>query len=105
MKGSIILKSLMAGLLLGFLPKWSLATGGQPTVVFSKTLMKAIQDTTLPVPKQTVVDTKDKKKVEPIKVLPKTHRQPIPVPVKVKVKVPKVKVIKPVVKPVIKIVH
>ena len=105
MKGSIILKSLMAGLLLGFLPKLSLATGGQPTIVFSKTLMNSFQDTNLPASEQKVVNVKDKQEVQVIKVLPKTHRQPIPVPVKVKVKVPKVKVIKPVVKPVIKILH
>ena len=103
MKGSIILKSLVALLLVGFLPKLSLATGGKPTIVFRETLMNSIQDTTLPVPEQTVVNTKDKKKVKTIKVLPKTHRQPIPVPVKVKV--PQVKIIKPVVKPIIKILH
>ena len=103
MKGSIILKSLVAILLVGFLPKLSLATGGKPTIVFRESLINSIKDTTLPVPEQTLVNTKDKKKVKTIKVLPKTHRQPIPVPVNVNV--PKVKIIKPIVKPVIKILH
>ena len=103
MKGSIILKSLVAVLLVWLLPKSSFATGGAPTIVFREALMNSIQDTTLPVPEQTVVNTKDKKKVKTIKVLPKTHRQPIPVPVNVKV--PKVKIINPIVKPVIKILH
>jgi hypothetical protein len=113
MKSSIILKSLVAILIVGFFPKISLASGGKPNMVFREILMNSIPDTSLPAPKQTVVDTKDKKEVKTIdkkevkaiKVLPKTHRQPIPVPVKVKVKVPKVKVIKHVVKPVIKILH
>ena len=103
MKGSIILKSLVALLLVGFLPKLSMATGGKPNIAFRETLMNSIKDTILPVPAQTAVNTKDKKKVKTIKVLPKTHRQPIPVPVNVKV--PKVKIINPIVKPVIKILH
>jgi hypothetical protein len=99
MKGSIILKSLTAILIVGFFPRDLWALGGKPNI----TLMNPIRDTSLPAPKQTVVKTKDKKEVKAIKVLPKAHRQPIPVPVKVKV--PKVKVIKPTVKPVIKILH
>ncbi len=102
MKGPIILKSLVAVLLIAFLPKLSLATGGQPNIVFRKTLINSIQDTLPPRPAQTAVN-KDEKKVNTIKVLPNPHRQPIPVPVKVKV--PQVKIIKPVVKPVIKILH
>ena len=103
MKGSIILKSLTAILIVGFFPKDLLASEGKPNIVFRETLMNSIGDTSLPAPKQTVVKTKNKKEVKAIKVLPKAHRQPIPVPVKVKV--PKVKVIKPTVKPVIKILH
>lgn len=95
----------MALLFVGFLPEVLLASGGKPNIVFSKSLMNSFQDTTLPASEQKVVNVKDKQEVQVIKVLPKTHRQPIPVPVKVKVKVPKVKVIKPVVKPVIKILH
>ena len=105
MKGSIILKSVVALLFIGFLPEILLASGGKPTLVFSETLMNSFQDTTLPASEQKAVNVKDKQEVQVIKVLPKTHRQPIPVPVKVKVKVPKVKAIKPVVKPVIKILH
>lgn len=102
MKGPTILKSLLAVLLVAFLPKLSLASGGKPTIIFRKTLMNSIRDTVPPPPAQTAVD-KDGKKVHTIKVLPNPHRQPIPVPVTVKV--PQVKVIKPVVKPVIKILH
>jgi hypothetical protein len=102
MKGSIILKSLLAVLLVAFLPKLSLATGGKPNIIFRKTLTNFIQDTLPPLPAQTTAN-KDEKKVNTIKVLPNPHRQPIPVPVKVTV--PQVKIIKPVVKPVIKILH
>jgi hypothetical protein len=105
MKGSIILKSAVALLFVGFLPEILLASGGKPNIVFSKTLMNSLQDTTLPAPEQKIADVKDKQEVQVIKVLPKTHRQPIPVPVKLKVKVPKVKVMKPVMKPMIKILH
>lgn len=105
MKGSIILKSWVAVLLVGLLPKVLLATGSKPNIPFRETLMNSVRDTSLPDPKQIVVNTKDKKEIKTIKVLPKAHRQPIPVPVKVKVKVPKIKAIKPVVKPVIKILH
>lgn len=105
MKGSIILKSVMALLFVGFLPEILLASGSKPNIGFSKNLMNSLRDTTQPAPEQTVVNVKDKQEVQVIKVLPKTHRQPIPVPVKVKVKVPKIKVIKPVVKPVIKILR
>jgi hypothetical protein len=103
MKGSFILKTLVVVLLIAFHPKISLATAGKQNIVIRETLMKSLQDTIVPVRTQTVVHTKDKKKIKIIKVLPKPHRQPIPVPVKVKV--PKVKIIKPVVKPVIKIIH
>ena len=107
MKGSIVLKSLVAILFAGFFSKISLASGDNPNIFFRETLMNFIPDTALPAPKPTVVNTKGKKEVKAIKVLPKTHRQPIPVPVKVKVKVkvPKVKVNKPAVKPVVKILH
>lgn len=103
MKGSIILKSLVALLLVGGVPKLSLATGGKPGIVFREALMRSIGDTTLPSPAQTTVKTREGKNVKTIKVLPKAHRQPIPVPVQVKV--PKIKIIKPVVKPVLKILH
>jgi hypothetical protein len=102
MKGPIILKSLVAVLLIGLLPKLSLATGGKPNIIFRKTLMNCVQDTLPPNADQTAVN-KDGKKVNTIKVLPNPHRQPIPVPLKVKV--PQVKIIKPLVKPVIKILH
>jgi hypothetical protein len=103
MKGSIILKSLVALLIVGFAPKLSVAASGKPNIVSREFLINSIQDTLPPKPAQTVVNTKDEKKVNTIKVLPNPHRQPIPVPVKVKV--PQVKIIKPVVKPVIKILH
>ncbi|RNI40157.1 hypothetical protein EFY79_02340 [Hanamia caeni] len=105
MKSSIIFKGVVALFFVGFLPEISLASGGKPNIVFSKTLMNSFQDTTLPASEQKVVNVKDKQEVQVIKVLPKAHRQPIPVPVKIKVNVPKVKAIKPVVKPVIKILH
>ena len=53
-------------------------------------------------------NTKDNQKEEVVKVIPKARKQPIPVPVKVNVqpvKIIKPKIIKPVVKPVIKILH
>jgi hypothetical protein len=103
MKGSVVLKSLVAVLLVWFLPKSSLADGGKPTIVFPEILVHVLQDTTIPVRTKAVVNTKGKKKAKTIKVLPKTHRQPVPVPLNVKV--PKVKIIKPVVKPVIKILR
>ena len=102
MKGSIILKSLVALLIVGFAPKLSVAASGKPNIVSREFLINSIQDTLPPKPAQTVVN-KDGKKVNTIKVLPNPHRQPIPVPVKVKV--PQVKIIKPVVKPIIKILH
>ena len=50
----------------------------------------------------------EEKPVEVVKVIPNARRQPIPVPVKVNVKPVKIikpKIIKPVLKPVIKILH
>ncbi|MGN6265312.1 MAG: hypothetical protein ACTHM5_06540 [Ginsengibacter sp.] len=105
MKSSTSLKRVAALLFFGFFPGILLASTGKPNIVFSKALMNSFQDTTLPASEQKVVDVKDKQEVQVIKVLPKTHRQPIPVPVKLKVNVPKVKAIKPVVKPVIKILR
>ncbi len=70
-------------------------------------------DTTIPAGDQkstekTAENTLPNTPAEVVKVIPKARRQPIPVPVKVKVpavKIIKPKIIKPVVKPVIKILH
>jgi hypothetical protein len=105
MKGSIVLKSMMVLFLTALLPKLSLAYEGRgvDTININQTFTTPIQDTTHPGNTQTVVNTDDKKKVKTIKALPKPHRQPVPVPVNVKV--PRVKIIQPIVKPVIKVLH
>jgi len=103
MKISNLFKVFFA-LLFAFQANNSFATGGGRihVNVIKTTLLRSFQDTIHQSQDKKVI-VKGKKKEKPIKVLPKPHRQPVPLPVKVKV--PKVKVIKPILKPVIKIIH
>jgi len=105
MKGTIILKGLIAGFLFLSLPGWLLADTGGPVWHFKFTNLLA-SDTIPPSSqvKSTVV-TNDQAtgEVKTIKVVPKARRQPVPVPVKIEVK--PVKIIKPIIKPIIKVLH
>lgn len=70
-------------------------------------------DTTVPAKDPKTVEKKEENAGENnpaqvVKVIPKARRQPIPVPVKVNVQPVKIitpKIIKPVIKPVIKLIH
>lgn len=117
MKNTITFISFLIISLLFILPGLALASEGNPVLHLKTTqFQQAVADTTLPTASQDEKETKEKKedksqnKPDPqvVKVIPKARRQPIPVPVKVNihpVKVIKPKIIKPIVKPVIKIVH
>ncbi|HEU5052182.1 MAG TPA: hypothetical protein VFT78_03670 [Hanamia sp.] len=117
MKNKITFKISIIVTLLFILPGLALASEGNPTFHL-KTIRfnRAIADTTLPTATQDQKETKEKKEdnsqnnpdPQIVKVIPKARKQPIPVPVKVNihpVKVIKPKIIRPIVKPVIKIVH
>lgn len=123
MKSTIVVKSVLLVLSMVVIPHLGLAANGKP--FDSKTNYRLVQltiaDTTLPVTAKNTPDKPDQKPavkeeekndphlpVQVVKVIPKARRQPIPVPVKVNVrpvKIMKPKIIKPVVKPVIKILH
>ena len=117
MKNKITFKTWIIVIVLFILPGLALASEGTPTFHLKTIRFKrAIADTTLPSAAQDQKETKEKKEDESqnktgaqvVKVIPKARKQPIPVPVKVNVHVIKVikpKIIKPVIKPVIKIVH
>lgn len=114
MKHTNLLKGLIIIFGIIVTPRFVFAGNGKPCTALKinyAAINHIIADTTLPEPgekpapkKEEVVD----KTVEVVKVIPKARRQPIPVPVKVNVqpvKIIKPKIIKPVVKPVIKILH
>lgn len=98
----------------------AMASGGKPLTdikISYPSINRLIADTTVPAKDEKAAGEKEEKKeenttadqqVEVVKVIPKARRQSIPVPLKVNVqpvKVIKPKIIKPVVKPVIKILH
>lgn len=102
---SLILKSFLAVMIITANATASFADAGKPFNFndknFSTTVFNSFQDTVHPaqVSKKMVKSKKERS----IKVLPKPHKQAVPLPVKIKP--PKVKVIKPVVRPVMKIVR
>ncbi len=115
MRTSIIIKSWPILFCMAALPHLSRAEGGKPFSGISCNLAieKVAGDTVVPKDSKENSTTKDDKNDQPtpsqvVKVIPKARRQPVPVPVKVNVqpvKIIKPKIIKPVVKPVIKILH
>jgi len=86
------------------LPQWVMAKEGKPlsNITFNH-IANLIQSDTLPPPKKSTAGTNDKPAVATIKVVPKARRQPVPIPVIVKVK--PVKIVKPIIRPVIRILH
>lgn len=116
MKRHITLKAWLALFCIVFIPHFLFAAAGKPLNKVKTDYggyKQIISDTTFP-----VLDTKttgnknenagNKNPVQVVKVIPKARRQPIPVPVKVnvhRIKIINPKIIKPVVKPVIKILH
>jgi len=116
MKGRYILKGLVVIFCMITVPKWTLAKGGKPLPGITMdygVITRMIADTTLPETAKKSTDKKEEKKeeqtqVQVVKVIPIARRQPIPVPLKVNVQPVKIiqpKIIKPVVKPVIRILH
>ena len=116
MKGRLILKGLVIILCIITAPKWTMAEGGKPLPCLKmdySVLAPMMADTTLPQTQKNSGDKKEEKTegqapVQVVKVIPHARRQPIPVPVKVNVqpvKIIKPKIISPVVRPVIKILH
>lgn len=105
MKGTIILKGLITGFIFLCLPGWLLADTGGPICHFKFT--NIVASDTIPPPSQvkSTVVTNDQAtgEVKTIKVVPKARRQPVPVPVTIEVK--PVKIIKPIIKPIIKVLH
>lgn len=98
------------------IPHFLFAAVGKPSGKFQlnyPALNQILGDTTVPAKDQKSVEKKDENTGENnpgqvVKVIPKARRQPIPVPVKVNVQPVKIitpKIIKPVIKPVIKIFH
>ncbi|MEO6355444.1 MAG: hypothetical protein ABIU77_20870 [Ferruginibacter sp.] len=93
------------GLILMIFPELTKAGDGKPMVPFI--IISNIQTDTIP-PKAIVPDNPaDKPLEEVIKEVPKARKQSVPVPVVkvIPVKIIRPKVIKPVIKPVIKIIH
>ncbi len=115
MKHTNLLKGLIVIFGIIVTPGFVLAGDGKPCTAMKinyTAINHIIADTTLPEPDEKPTPKKEEKvvdkTVEVVKVIPKARRQPIPVPVKVNVqpvKIIKPKIIKPVVKPVIKILH
>lgn len=111
MKGRFILKGLVVIFCMITLPKWTMAKGGKPLPgikVDYGVITRMIADTTLPETEKKSTDKKEEKTdeqtpVQVVKVIPLARRQSIPVPVKINVH--PVKIIKPIVKPVIRILH
>ena len=120
MKRTLIIKGLIIIFCILVMARSVMASGGKPfsdLTINYPGINRLIADTTLPIKDASASEKKEVKKeenvtgdqqVNVVKVIPKARRQPIPVPVKVHVKPVKVikpKIIKPIVKPVIKIVH
>ncbi len=116
MKRTNILKGLIVVICIVSLPHFSFAGDGKPATSIKMDyalINQIVADTTLPAQDQKTSEKKEEKAdnndpVEVVKVIPKARRQAIPMPVKINVqpvKIIKPKIIKPVLKPVIKILH
>lgn len=116
MKRIFIIKGLVVIFCLVTFPKWTMAKRGKPFAVVKinyTAMSNLIADTTLPKPAKKKPEKKEEETGEQtsarvVKVIPKARRQPVPVPVKVDikpVKIIKLKIVRPLVKPVIKILH
>lgn len=111
MKGKFILKGLIVIFCMISVPQLTFAKGGKPVTGIKMNyavITRMIADTTLPEPAKKTSNRKEENageqtQVQVVKVIPLARRQPIPVPVKVNVQ--PVKIIKPIVKPVIRILH
>ena len=111
MKGRFILKGLVVIFCMITVPKWTMAKGGKPLngiKIDYGVITRMIADTTLPETAKKSTDKKEEKAdaqtpVQVVKAIPIARRQPIPVPVNVNIQ--PVKIIKPIVKPVIRILH
>ncbi len=103
---AIVLKGFIGIFFMISMPKWVLARDGKPVcnLAFNHTVISAIQSDTLPPPPGKIMESnKDMPAVDIIKVVPKAHKQPVPIPVNVQVK--PVKIIKPIITPVIRVLH
>lgn len=113
MKGTMIVKGFIGILFIAGVPQLAVAKNGSPVchVIFNSIAINQIQKDTLPPPKKNTDNNNNTSgagvantpPADIIKEVPKARRQTIPVPVKVNVK--PVKVIKPIIKPVIRILH
>jgi hypothetical protein len=111
MKRRFILKGFIVIFCMLTLPQLTMAKGGKPLPGIKMDygmITRMIADTTLPETAKKSTDKKEGKSdeqtsVQVVKVIPLARRQPIPVPVKVNVQ--PIKIIKPIVKPVIRILH
>jgi len=104
------LKSIIAGLLFISLPGWLLADTGAPVCHFKFTNFLALDTIPPPSHEKNTVVKKDQPtdEVKTIKVVPKARKQAVPVPVTIEIKPVKIikpKIIKPVIKPIIKVLH
>ena len=88
MKGTIILKGLIAGFLFISLPGGLLADTGGPVCHFKFTNLLASDSIPPPSQVKSIVVTNDRatREVKTIKVVPKARRQPVPVPVTIEIK-------------------
>jgi len=116
MNYTIISKGLIVVLCIISIPHFAFAGDGKPSIVIKMdyaVINQIVADNTFPAPDKKASKEKeekaaDKNPVEEVKVIPKARRQAIPLPVKVNiqpVKIIKPKIIKPVIKSVIKILH
>ena len=88
-----------------------MAKGGKPLLGIKMDyamMVRMVADTTAPGQKKKSSDktdenSKDQTQVQEVKVIPIARRQPIPVPVNINIQ--PVKIIKPIIKPVIRILH
>ncbi|MDE3183894.1 MAG: hypothetical protein KGM16_10795 [Bacteroidota bacterium] len=111
MKGRFILKGLVVIFCMLTLPQLTMAKDGKPLPgikIDYGMITRMIADTTRPETAKKSTDKKEGKSdeqtpVQVVKVIPPARRQSIPVPVKINVH--PVKIIKPVVKPIIRILH
>ena len=120
MKNTIALKGLVIVFWIAVLPHLAFASKPSCTKMNFSRFYQIAADTTSPAKDNASTVNEEKtgaakqdntngnEQVQVVKVIPKARKQPVPVPVKVNVhavKVIKPKIIKPVVKPLIKIFH
>jgi len=105
LKGLVVIFCMLA------VPQLTMAKGGKPLPGIKMDyamMVRMVADTTAPgqgkkSSDKTGENSKDQTQVQEVKVIPIARRQPIPVPVNVNIQ--PVKIIKPIVKPVIRILH